>query len=147
MKKSFVVCWALALAAAGCDGASGARTSDQVSQDNIAEVGELYRHYQFMKKKPPQKLADFNTVRQLAGNGFDAISSGKVVVLFGATLPDTGEEASDAGADEVLAYQKDVPENGGYVLMLNRSVKKMSADEFKAAPRPAGVVPVAKQKN
>ena len=60
------------------------------------------------------------------------------MLRYNAKLPDMDEEPGHADSNEVLAYQKEVPENGGYVLMLNRVVKKMTADEFKAAPAPAG---------
>ncbi len=131
----------LALTLAGCEESSPRRSVVQVDQDNLAEVGELCRHYQFMKKKPPQSFADLNAVRTMAGNGYEALRSGNVVLLYGATLPDMDEEPGHAETSEVLAYQKDVPESGGYVLLLNRTVKKLTADEFKAAPRPAGSAP------
>jgi hypothetical protein len=130
----------LAIVAAGCGDTNQPRSAGQVGQQLLADVGDLCRHFQFMKNKAPRSLADLNTVRHMAGNGFEAIRVGKVVLLYGATLPDTGEEPVEAGADQVLAYEKPVPESGGYVLMLNRVVKKMSAEEFKAAPRPAGAI-------
>ena len=34
---------------------------------------------------------------------------------------------------EVLAYEKKVPDSGGLVLMLDRTIKEMSREEFKAA--------------
>jgi hypothetical protein len=136
-RRILTVC-CLALLAAGCGGTNAPRSTDQVAQDNLAQVGELYRHYQFTKKKPPQKVADLGLVRSLAGNGFEALQSGKIIALYGATLPDTDEDPGHAESSEVLAYEKEVPESGGYVLMLNRTTKKMTADEFKAAPRPSG---------
>jgi hypothetical protein len=138
MPKLLLCACCLALLAAGCGGSNAPRTVDQVGQDNLTEVGELYRHYQFTKKKSPQKLTDLNTLRSMGGNGYEALRTGSIVLLYNATLPDTDEGPSHAESNEVLAYQKEVPENGGYVLMLNRVVKKMTADEFKAAPRPAG---------
>ena len=138
MAKSLLCVCFLALLVAGCGGPSGPRNVDQVGQDNLTEVGELYRHYQFTKQKPPQKLGDLNTLRSMGGNGFEALSSGKIVLRYNATLPDTDEDPGHAESNEVLAYEKEVPANGGYVLLLNRTVKKMSADEFKAAPVPAG---------
>ncbi len=138
MPKSILTACCLAILAAGCGPSNQPRTADQVGQDNLAQVGELYRHFQFSKKKPPQKLADFNLVRTLGGNGFEALRSGNIVLLYNATLPDTDEDTGHAETGEVLAYQKQVPESGGYVLMLNRTIKKMTAEEFKAAPRPAG---------
>jgi hypothetical protein len=138
MPKSILMMCSLAFLVAGCGGQNAPRTPDEWDQDNLTQVGELYRHYQFTKKKPPQSFADLNAVRTLAGNGYESIRTGNVVLLYGATLPDTGEEPGEAGSDQVLAYRKEVPESGGYVLMLNRSVKKMTAEEFKAAPRPPG---------
>jgi hypothetical protein len=138
MPKSILTVWCLAILASGCGGSNEPRTPDQVDQDNLSQVGELYRHYQFTKKKPPQKFADLNTVRTLGGNGYEAIRTGNIVLLYGATLPDTAEEPGETGSDQVLAHQKDVPSNGGYVLMLNRTVKKMTAEEFQTAPKPAG---------
>jgi hypothetical protein len=77
-------------------------------------------------------------LRSMGANGYEALRTGSVVLRYNATLPDTDEETGQTDSNEVLAYEKQVPENGGYVLLLNRSIKKMTADEFKAAPRPAG---------
>jgi hypothetical protein len=138
MPKLLLCACCLALLVAGCGGPNAPRTVDRVGQDNLTEVGELYRHYQFTKKKSPQKLSDLSTLRSMGGNGFEAIRNGNIMLLYNATLPDTDEDPGHAESNEVLAYEKDVPQNGGYVLLLNRVVKKMTADEFKAAPRPAG---------
>ena len=40
-----------------------------------------------------------------------------------------------ATGGEVLAYENDAPNTGGYVLLTSGEVKKMSASEFKAAPK------------
>jgi hypothetical protein len=143
MPKSILTVCALALLTAGCGGQGERRTTDQVDQDNLTQVGELYRHYQFTKKKPPQKFADLNAVRTLAGNGYEAVRTGTIVLRYGATLPDTNEEPVQGESDEVLAYQKQVPESGGKVLMLNRTVKTMTADEFKAAKMAGNEEPAA----
>jgi hypothetical protein len=138
MSKLLLGACCLALLAAGCSDPNQPRTVDRVDQDNLIEVGELYRHYQFTKQKPPQQLSDFNTLRSMAGNGYEALRAGTIVLRYNATLPDTDEDPGHAESNEVLAFQKQVPENGGYVLLLNRTIKNMTADEFKAAPRPAG---------
>jgi hypothetical protein len=80
---------------------------------------------------------DLSAVTSMAANGYEAVKNGSVVLRYGAALPDTKEEPGDAVSDEVLAYQKQVPESGGKVLMLDRRVKTMSAEEFKSA-RKAG---------
>jgi hypothetical protein len=138
MPKSLRIACCLAFLASGCTEANQVRSPDQVSQDDLIQVGELYRHYQFTKNKPPQQLTDLNTFRSMGGNGYESLRTGNVVLRYNATLPDTDEDPGHAESTEVLAYQKSVPESGGYVLLLNRTIKKMTADEFKAAPMPAG---------
>jgi hypothetical protein len=82
--------------------------------------------------RPPNSLDDVVGSRWLYQSGYEAISSGDVVVLWGITPKGEGE----AGKDEtVIAYEKDVPTNGGYVLLSAGTVKKMTAGEFAAAPK------------
>jgi hypothetical protein len=122
------------LAAAGCGGPANPPASpEEMKQTALSDVGELYRMYVTMKQKPPQKLTDFTPMEKMSPTGYQAVRSGDVVVRYGATLPDTGEEPGKVSSDEVLAYEKAVPESGGQVLMLNRTVRTMTADEFKAA--------------
>ena len=138
MPRSIIAACGLALLAAGCGSSNGPLTSDDADQILLRDVGELCRHYQFSKKKPPQKVTDVQTVRSMGANGCDALASGKIALLCNATLPDLDEDPGHSESNEILAYMKDVPQNGGHVLLLNRTIKKMTADEFKAAPRPAG---------
>jgi hypothetical protein len=128
----------LALLAAGCGSSNRPLTSDDADQILLRDVGELCRHYQASRKKPPQKITDIGTVRSMGANGYDALASGKIVLLCNAKLPDLDEDSGHSESNEILAYMKDVPQNGGHVLLLNRTIKKMTAEEFKAAPRPPG---------
>jgi hypothetical protein len=109
----------LALISSGCGSASRPITENPIDGVALEDVGEAYRVFTIM----------------LCPTGVRAMKQGEVVVLWGATLPDTGEEPGKADTPEVLAYQKQVPEQGGYVLLLNRTIRKMTADEFKAAPK------------
>ena len=123
----------------GCGG-TGLPTNPIEASDvtSLNEVGEAYRIYSITKKHPPRKIAELATVEAAGGNGVASVKAGTILVEWGATLPSTGEEVGNGSSAEVLAYGKAVPEQGGHVLMLDRSVKKMTAEEFKAAPRPAG---------
>jgi hypothetical protein len=63
-------------------------------------------------------------------NGYAAMNEGHVVVQWGAPLtPAAG------AAPAVLAYEKDAPQQGGFVLFQDGTVKHLSAAEFQAAPK------------
>jgi len=82
--------------------------------------------------RAPAKLADLNRHQSMFPRAYEAVKSGDVVVLWGTPLQGEGEAGKDAA---VLAYEKSVPTAGGYVLMSAGTVKKMTADEFAAAPK------------
>ncbi len=106
----------------------------------LNEVGEMYRSYEVQNKKAPTKAQDFMGFRAAFPNGCQSLNSGAVVAQWGVMLSDLSEGGGGGGdsGDEVLAYEKDAPEKGGQVLMKNRTVKTMTAQQFKAAPRAGG---------
>ncbi len=129
----WVIC--LGLAAAGCGGSDRPGTKEDMLRTSLNDVGDIYRAFVVMNKTPPKTLGNLARFERMSPAGFDALRSGKVVVRFGANLPDTDPEPGKSSSDEVLAYEKQVPESGGKVLMLDRTIRSMSADEFKAAPK------------
>jgi hypothetical protein len=133
-EMAWVLC--LVLAMAGCGGASNqVVTGDDMKQSALSDVAELYRLYIFQQHKPPTKVADFNAMEMMSPIGLRALKSGEVVAYFKADLPDLGEEPGKGSGEIVLAYEKKVPEEGGQVLMLNRTIKTMTAEAFKSAPK------------
>jgi len=80
----------------------------------------------------PSKLSDLDRSQNLFPRGYEAVKAGNVVVLWGA--PTQGE--GNVGKNEVVvAYEKNVPTEGGYVLLSAGTVEKMTAAEFAAAPK------------
>ncbi len=143
MRKSMITVCLLSLVAAGCGGSSGRPLSkDDGDELTLTQVGELCRNYQFAKKKGPDKLTDLSGQKTQGANGYDALTSGKIVLLYGATLPNLNEDPGEGPDDEVLAYMAEVPQSGGKVLMLNRTIKTMSADDFKSAKKAGKEVPL-----
>lgn len=126
----------------GCDGSSEVASTTAATSENgpLAQVGSLYRDFWELKKKAPAGVKDFATSADVMPEGVNAVKNGDVVVIWGVKLEDLSPEGTGDSADEVLAYQKEVPDSGGYVLMKNRRIKHMTADEFKAAPKAAGTV-------
>ena len=132
LKSTGIVC-CLVLLAAGCGSSNRTPTPAEGEELSLTQVGDLCRHYQFAKNKPPAKLDDLSTIKTQGTNGFEAVRTGAVILRFGAKLPDIAEDPGQSESEEVLAYMKEVPESGGKVLLLNRKVVTMSADAFKAA--------------
>lgn len=124
----------LSSACAGC--ARGGRAggeAESIEQLSIAQVGQILRIYQKGEKPPPKGLAELLALENGYPAAIRSIRDKDVLVYWGVGF----SGASDAGST-VLAYQKDVPEKGGEVLMLDGAAKTMTADEFKAAAKPPG---------
>ncbi len=128
----------LGLVASGCGGSNRPITKEDMLTTSLNDVGDIYRSYFVMNKKPPKTLKDLASLERMSPAGVVAVRSGEVVVRFGASLPDTDPEPGKSTSEEILAYEKEVPEKGGKVLMLDRTIRTVTADEFKAMPK-AGV--------
>ena len=100
----------------------------------LNEVGQMFRMYTFEKHKPPKTVADLAPMETVLSVGLMALRNGGVIARSGVVIQDIEEgPATKDSADEVMAYAKEVPTEGGLVLMHNRTIKTMTADEFKAA--------------
>lgn len=120
---------------AGCGEPVGVPvTADNRAEIALSDVGELYRQYTFEKHKPPMTISDFAPLESMAPLGLKALRDGDLIARSGVVIADVMEgPATTDSADEVIAYAKEAPTAGGDVLMHNRTVRKMTADEFKAA--------------
>ncbi len=127
---------AATLGAVGCGGSAPA-TPDEIFDSRLRDVGEAYRVYSLSRKRPPRSVKELATIQNSTPVGLEAIHSGDVVVRWGTALTDTNEE-STTPSDEILAYVKDVPEKGGKVLTTGRSIKILTAEEFKTAAKSGG---------
>src|SRR5262245_28221302 len=96
------------------------------------DVEGLLRASEGTNKRPPARLADLNRHQSMFSRGYDAVKSGDVVVLWGARMQGEGEVGKN---EAVVAYEKAVPTEGGYVLLSAGTIKKMTAAEFNAAPK------------
>jgi hypothetical protein len=132
-------------AAAGCG-----RSPEQVAAAEspvavgLKNLGEAYRTISVVNKRPPKDLREIEQASAAAPSGMAGIDASNVVVLWGAALTDLSEEPGKVPSDKVLAYEKKVPEQGGYVLMLDRTVKKMTPEEFRSAPKAVEKAPPAR---
>lgn len=100
----------------------------------LNDVGQMFRQYTFGKHKPPATVADFAPMEAMTPLGLKALQDGEIIARSGVVIQDVDEgPVTKDSPDEVMAYAKDVPTAGGPVLMHDRTIRRMTADEFKAA--------------
>ncbi|HJZ90217.1 MAG TPA: hypothetical protein VKE40_05050 [Gemmataceae bacterium] len=98
----------------------------------LQEVNDMLRQAGGASGRPPAKAAELDRYRADYPRGYEAVKSGDVVILWGTPLKGEGE----VGKDELLlAYEKNTPIEGGFVLLSAGTVKKVSASEFSALPK------------
>ena len=120
-------------AAAGCSGPGG-KGETPPQQTTLQDVADMIRAGTKPNGQGPTKLSDLDRVKDMYPRGYEAVKSGEVVVLWGMAVKGEGEMGKGG---EVIAYEKDAPNNGGYVLLSGGEVKKMTASEFQSAPKAA----------
>src|SRR5687767_12141640 len=117
----------------GCSGPGGGGGEQVPQEGTLQEVADILRASTRPDGRGPARATDLDQFQSVYSRGYQAIKSGDVVVLWGGGMKGEGEAAKGSG--EVVAYEKGVPTDGGYVLLTSGEVKKMSASEFSAAPR------------
>ncbi|MBX7104718.1 MAG: hypothetical protein K1X57_11595 [Gemmataceae bacterium] len=121
---------ALGLFALGC-GSKPAGTSHLTGYNSREQLGELSEGWfsaQLTLKRPPAKPEELPRIASMARQ---AIAKGEVVVTWKVWL---GPEKGNA----IVAYEKDAPTNGGWVMLQDGSLKQLSAGDFKSAPKATG---------
>jgi hypothetical protein len=113
----------------GCGG-GGKSVHNPTEKELLQEVAQMLQTVKSDRTKPPGRLADLGAVEPMLPMSAQAIRSGDIVYVWGTGLS-TGGNASSA----VVAYEKKVPAEGGWVLTQDGTVKKMTANEFKSAPK------------
>jgi hypothetical protein len=135
MKRSHHLCVSLIFglllgsAAVGC-GVGGKNTFDPTAKDKLEEIGQMLKTAQATNMKLPARLAELDSVEPLAPMAAQEIRSGEIVYIWGAGL-----STSPNASSSVIAHEKKVPSEGGWALMQNGTVKRMTADEFRSAPK------------
>jgi hypothetical protein len=123
----------LGLILAGCGGQPEPQAMPP-DESGLKQFAELYRNHTARNKRPPKSLKELNVKGQGYPIAVEQLKSGELVVQWGAPLTPGGETTPS-----VLAYPRTATEQGGLVLLQDgRTIKKMSAEEFQAAPKAAG---------
>jgi hypothetical protein len=126
---SLLVFVAVPVLAVGCKGQPPIDPEIQLQKSELSEIHDIYKQYLKNYGRPPKQLSDLDKLPSLKASpgGLQAFQKGQYIVVWGVDI--------DKEAGMVLAYEKDAPKQGGVVLLADGSVRKMSAEEFKAAPK------------
>lgn len=119
----------------GCSGGKGGgENKGPTREDELREVGEMLTLLSGETKRGYTKLADLSRYEPGYVLGYQAVKSGSIVIVKGATMPGEGDKT---GTDAIVAHEKDAATQGGWVLLHNRTIKQLTAAEFQAAAKAA----------
>jgi len=126
------VLWAAVAAAglglaAGCGGGNSGATATEGPKAGLEELGHALKSLAEEGRRPPARLAEFETIEPMVPVCGPQIRNGEVVYFWGAPYA--------AGSEKVVAHEKKAPTDGGLVLLQDGKVKTMTAAEFQAAPK------------
>lgn len=123
------------IGASGCSSSTNSGgTGMPGNADLLHEVKGLISAYSGEFKQGPRGIGDLAKYEQGFPLGMNALRKGDIVVVWGVKMI-VEEGGSQGGTTDVIAYEKKTPTEGGSVLLHDGSVKTMTADEFKAAPK------------
>lgn len=126
-----VIAAAVALWAVGCAGGKPEATGNQIDcQAALEEFGQMLQLFAQNGQRPPNTPAELEKTGAAAPVGTAAVIRGEVVYVWG-----TGLKSAPDAAGTVLAYEKAADTSGGWVLTQGGQVKRMTADEFRSAPK------------
>jgi hypothetical protein len=99
-------------------------------EEGLKELAKVYQYIEYSKLPLPQKPEDFRDYWDSMQASFDRVQSGDIVVFWG-----VGRSSAPGAATQILAHEKKVPGDGGFVLLRDGTVKQMTSAEFSAAPK------------
>jgi hypothetical protein len=124
------------LAAAGCSKLRSAAIMQKTANE-LKKLCDLYGAFYSARGQGPTSVEDLETLAtgdEEANTVLDAVRSGRYVLLWGVDVH-AGGRTKPGMAFTVLGYERQVPETGGMVLMVDGSVLDMKPAKFAASQK------------
>jgi hypothetical protein len=115
----------------GCSSKPSEQQTTGAAPNQLQEVGNMLRDFCATTNRGPANVGELASLETGYHFGYAALKAGDIEVIWGAMMAGEG----GGGSDSIIAYETKVPSEGGYVLLENGTVKKMTAAEFQAAPK------------
>ena len=117
----------------GCGGGITQQPKGEEDRGLYETLYEVYSKYEFDKNKPPSGLKDLYEIRaKETVKGISKVSGpiedGSMKVNWGTSIKE---------GEKILAYNTDVPKDGGMVVLADGQVKMITASQFESL-KPAG---------
>jgi hypothetical protein len=114
-----------------CSGPTKPPAASPAKSDELSELPTILINYSGQHGKGPMKPTDLAPFEAGAPLAYRSLLSGALVLVPGAMMPGEGDLAN--ATEAIVAYEKDTPTAGGFVLRHNGKVVKLTAEEFKSA--------------
>jgi hypothetical protein len=102
-----------------------------VNANDLRQIGLAYHQYFDDHNRGPAKADDLAPYVDNSKRLLGLLKKEEIIFFYKVSLTQMPAGTSNT----VLAYEKDVPEKGGWVLMADGSTKKMKPEEFKKAAK------------
>jgi hypothetical protein len=100
--------------------------------NDLKQIALFYQQFAQENGHPPANLQEFlGYMQRDAGKIAQALKDGWYVVYWNVRI----DQLPSGASNTVLAYEKEVPKEGGWVQMADTSGRRMTAQEFAAAPK------------
>jgi hypothetical protein len=97
----------------------------------IQQFALAYHNYHAAEGVSPARVEDLADSSEAFPNLYEQIRRGEFVVIWDAVLGRDGDENDKY----VLGYEKNVPEQGGWVLRGGGSVRQVTPEQFRSLPK------------
>jgi hypothetical protein len=104
----------------------------QRAGNDLRQIAQVYIQYELDMGRPPANAQEFiNYIQRDAAKIARAIQDGWYIVYWNVRP----SQLPSGSSNTVLAYDTDTPSQGGWVAMADGTAKRMTAQEFAAAPK------------